>query len=506
MEKIRVGDRVRLQKSSIWSKGMEKYEGQIVTITEINGGDYKFDGSDSWAFDESSFKKIDTDFKVGDLVKIHKHFSWNSEGKMDHYDGQIVKLTKIDDCQGWFNGSDGWSFNIECFEKVHESKKEVKMEESDIKVGDMVEITKGFDCWNDSMDKFIGRKVKVTAIDPSRKTVKFDGDEGWYWHITRGHLKKCEDIQVKKKTEKFEPGDWITITHSNTNWNSSMDGWVGETVQITEVASSGNEIFFDSPGCDRWHWIYSDGHFRGATPSEIMAATRSKADTPKYKDGFKFTFCSTTGSFTTGSSGWFWNGSPYDYPFVVLGIDTSEKKYAYQKKILGYRTDHGCFPWCNTAEDLYKLCEALKKDIESGKSVSSYTIGDYFTFAGQRGILKSCGDEFYWDNESGYHNGYPFDLLGVKRYEYQKRILGYTNESGGFPFCRSFNDLVKLCESLKKDLETPGFTPRESERTFDGPTASIASEEALIAKTPSKSIYTSGTGRIKPVVIKVRKI
>ena len=47
----------------------------------------------------------------------------------------------------------------------------------------------------------------------------------------------------------------------------------------------------------------------------------------------------------------------YERPFNVLGID----KIALSRKVLGYYDD-GCFPYCRTETDVFKLLRGLQKE------------------------------------------------------------------------------------------------------------------------------------------------
>lgn len=47
----------------------------------------------------------------------------------------------------------------------------------------------------------------------------------------------------------------------------------------------------------------------------------------------------------------------YEWPFRILGID----KIALSRKVLGYYDD-GCFPYCRTEKDIFKLLRGLQKE------------------------------------------------------------------------------------------------------------------------------------------------
>lgn len=70
-----------------------------------------------------------------------------------------------------------------------------------------------------------------------------------------------------KVEDKFEVGDYITITKSNKNWSSPMNDFVGKIVQITAVSTLSRIVTFQED--DYWTWNYEHGHFRHATQEEI---------------------------------------------------------------------------------------------------------------------------------------------------------------------------------------------------------------------------------------------
>ena len=49
-------------------------------------------------------------------------------------------------------------------------------------------------------------------------------------------------------------------------------------------------------------------------------------------------------------------------------------------------------------------------------------------------------------------NGRLFYLENIDKYEFQKRVLGYTYKSGDFPDCKTAEDAVKLLNELLKSI------------------------------------------------------
>ena len=76
----------------------------------------------------------------------------------------------------------------------------------------------------------------------------------------------------------FKVGDWVEITKSNTNWTSSMNHFVGNKVQITEVCNNGWSIKFKKDG--QFSWNYYEGHFIPCCP-QTHTTIHSKAGVPK---------------------------------------------------------------------------------------------------------------------------------------------------------------------------------------------------------------------------------
>lgn len=74
------------------------------------------------------------------------------------------------------------------------------------------------------------------------------------------------------KEERYIPriGDIVIITRSNENWSDSMNKFVGQKFEISEVRDTkrGDVRFKDMPlDMEKWFWEYKDGHFTVYTPS-----------------------------------------------------------------------------------------------------------------------------------------------------------------------------------------------------------------------------------------------
>ena len=49
-------------------------------------------------------------------------------------------------------------------------------------------------------------------------------------------------------------------------------------------------------------------------------------------------------------------------------------------------------------------------------------------------------------------NGKLFSLENIDKYEFQKRVLGYTYKAGDFPDCKTPEDAMKLLNELLKSI------------------------------------------------------
>jgi hypothetical protein len=75
-------------------------------------------------------------------------------------------------------------------------------------VGNWITITKGSN-WSKAMDKFIGRTVQITKVDPLFDCITFDGFEGWSWCYVDNHFRPAtkDEINAKKWDMSMSFGD-----------------------------------------------------------------------------------------------------------------------------------------------------------------------------------------------------------------------------------------------------------------------------------------------------------
>ena len=82
------------------------------------------------------------------------------------------------------------SFQEWCDLHGYKMEKEVKFE-----VGDWVIITKSNQNWNDCMDRYVGKVVKITSISSST-SIEFEGSKYWSFLATNGHFRHATPIEI----------------------------------------------------------------------------------------------------------------------------------------------------------------------------------------------------------------------------------------------------------------------------------------------------------------------
>lgn len=75
-------------------------------------------------------------------------------------------------------------------------------------------------------------------------------------------------------------------------------------------------------------------------------------------------------------------------------------------------------------------------------------LGQNITLGGQIGVVKESGSSgYYLDFPGG--NGLIFKSRGIDRRELQKKVLGYEDKIGDFPYCKTLEDLTKFALAIK---------------------------------------------------------
>lgn len=75
-------------------------------------------------------------------------------------------------------------------------------------------------------------------------------------------------------------------------------------------------------------------------------------------------------------------------------------------------------------------------------------LGQNFTLGSQIGVVKESGSSGYYLNFPG-GNGLIFKSRGIDKRELQKKVLGYEDKIGDFPYCKTLEDLTKFVFAIK---------------------------------------------------------
>lgn len=155
---------------------------------------------------------------------------------------------------------------------------------------------------------------------------------------------------------------------------------------------------------------------------------------------------------------WYWynpKGSNGDCFYIATPRVNEE---LFQERLLGYRKG-GSFPYCRSREDALRLCVALEAHnldyIHKNKVIiSPPEIPSSFKFTTSdgslmEGSLNNDGNGWYWSNPRNI-NSECFDIILGTKEDFQQRILGYKG-NGIFPYCRSKEDLYRLCLAIEQD-------------------------------------------------------
>ena len=138
-----------------------------------------------------------SELKPGMKVRITKsRRNWHP--RMDKYVGQVYTINKVqnkDTGRVTFKTADKeldswqWVYTDGHFEVLANTPK--------LKVGMRVRITKGWDCWNDKMDKYVGKEYVIESLmmrspnDEKIQCAKFECSSSvndWCWYIDFGHF------------------------------------------------------------------------------------------------------------------------------------------------------------------------------------------------------------------------------------------------------------------------------------------------------------------------------
>jgi hypothetical protein len=146
-------------------------------------------------------------------------------------------------------------------------------------------------------------------------------------------------------------------------------------------------------------------------------------------------------------------------PFLMI----KEDGQSFQQKVLGYRQG-GDFPECNSLEDLEKFIKAIEEQYKRiSSSSSTLRVGDTYILTNIVGSIIYTGNLYYWKNNAG-SNEAPFRIIGKRPADFQEEILGYR-DSGGFPECKSLDDLQKFLNAIEACWNSTTLTQTSSEKT-----------------------------------------
>jgi hypothetical protein len=193
------------------------------------------------------------------------------KGMKFNYRGNIIELSYYDEdndgCVTWIdtkgnNWGDGYILS-------GLKSNDLQLISYPYEVGDYIKIIK------DQHGSAVGSIVKITVVSKDRV---------WYldpiikkeFIAALDYIRPASDYEInniKKQKEmketKFKVGDWVKITKSDSNWNSQMDKFDGQIVQITSITSD-NSIRFENDGT--WQWEYKNNHFvKADSPTKLLS-------------------------------------------------------------------------------------------------------------------------------------------------------------------------------------------------------------------------------------------
>ena len=192
--------------------------------------------------------------------------------KFNNDDGDIIEL---DYCQYEHNGDITWWDTNDNdwvpYYLIQELKNgNYELRSYPYKVGDYVVITK----YQNGSE--LGSVVELTTIcSHSVYYADIDNHPGLRFEANVNYIRpafqnEINNIKNKKMKEtQFKVGDWVKITKSDSNWNSQMDKFDRQIVQITSITSD-DTIRFENDGT--WQWEYKNNHFvKADSPTRLLS-------------------------------------------------------------------------------------------------------------------------------------------------------------------------------------------------------------------------------------------
>lgn len=339
----------------------------------------------------------------------------------------------------------------------------------EIKIGSIITITKSPDNWNREMDKYDGKQFKlVNSRDSNRAFADMPKEmQAWSWVLRNNHYR----LATPEERERYYTDRGImplvgqkVILKPDQIWTDDMRMKYSNKIATVKYVL---DTVFKTHETGDWN-------FKGWEPYEGVDVkpeliTEKEVD---IKIGSQYILCGHNGRIAGSSSGCFWSNKDCGSNGIVFhekGLDKEE----FTKSVLGYYNSGDC-PVCNNIQDLLKLLKALEDadtklsqeddvtEIEPEKITSwnGYSIDDSFTVGGQECIL--CMDDVgsYPYYLSDVDSDDFFNALGVNKYDFQRRILGYSDPNEyDSPQCKSLEDLVKFWKAVEGQFkrEVPGL-------------------------------------------------
>jgi hypothetical protein len=121
-----------------------------------------------------------------------------------------------------------------------------------------------------------GGIFKIKSLNSMEITYEYDEYPSGTFMADYNSVRPANDYEInniKKQKEmketKFKVGDWVKITKSDSNWNSQMDKFDRQIVQITSITSD-DTITFENDGT--WQWEYKNNHFvKADSPTRLLS-------------------------------------------------------------------------------------------------------------------------------------------------------------------------------------------------------------------------------------------
>jgi len=464
-------------------------------------------------------KMREDEFDVGDYV-ILCHSSENFNKYMEEIVGKEVKILTINNGHITFDGDLGFDWDLKCghFKKKTGSAS-ISVEQPPLcKKGDYATILKSSSNWGSGMDKYIGKVVKINFIDSSGR-IEFEGGDHYSWQLINGHYRKSTPEEIISLSKPKDESSYSStrdscyigpekgfLTKQDDKWYWSGSCGVFQKIDTHKLSIQLKTLGYNNLGgcfpfcktkvdlleyCIALNKMYGDITMAALTPDKTYDIDRFK------------------GTVIKDDSGWWWSliGDTYSNLWKILHIDEIN---VYISQITGKSiTERREFPRCISSGDLRKVLDTLRTRAQIYKETPKedsleFKVGNIISFGIHQGTIKDASSGYFWDNRRG-SNEEPFTLAKVPdKFKFQEKILGYKT-SGGFPFCKSLEDFIKLIKALQNEIKLKDVTGGYKTSMFD----SSGYEDAMPAQSVEREIRSEiidGLDTVKPILIKVPSI